>query len=143
MKSKTNKSSRASLGHHAYICIPTGWFFFLWKVSMKPIEIIKKTIKACGLVIQEGEDGFACQIGRLKIIASWGGGWDHVSISTWSKECPNWQQMCFVKDIFWNDDEWVVQYHPAKSDYVNRTPNCLHLWKPQNEQLPKPPHNFV
>jgi hypothetical protein len=110
---------------------------------MKSIKQIYKTIKSAGKIIMDGEDGFACQVRTLKIIASWGGGWDHVSVSTWTKNCPTWKEMCFVKDLFWNDNEVVVQYHPAKKDYINNCDNCLHLWKPQSFELPTPPTIFV
>jgi hypothetical protein len=33
----------------------------------------------------------------------------------------------------------VIQYHPSKDRYVNTNENCLHLWKPINEDLPTPP----
>jgi hypothetical protein len=67
---------------------------------------------------------------RLTIIASDGldSGWEHVSVST-GRRVPNWREMCFVKSLFWGDDEWVVQFHPAASDYVNNCSRCLHLWK--------------
>lgn len=64
-------------------------------------------------------------------------GWEHVSVST-KRRVPNWQEMCFVKDLFWNDEECVIQYHPPKSEYVNAHPYCLHLWRPVNEALPRP-----
>lgn len=64
--------------------------------------------------------------------------WEHVSISTHNR-CPNWEEMCFVKELFWDDEETVVQYHPAKSNYINRHPYCLHLWKPVLAVLPLPP----
>jgi hypothetical protein len=56
-------------------------------------------------------------------------GWEHVSISTrWRP--PNWQQMCFTKDLFWEPDECVVQFHPPKSEYVNNHPHCLQIsWR--------------
>jgi hypothetical protein len=95
------------------------------------------------LIDTDGEDGFACQIKHLRIIASWGGGWEHVSVSTWTKKCPTWEDMCFIKDVFWNDDECVIQYHPARENYINNVSNCLHLWKPQNQEIPIPPKIFV
>lgn len=65
--------------------------------------------------------------------------WDHVSVSLKDKtKTPNWQEMCFVKDLFWNNDECVVQFHPPKSDYVNQHQGCLHLWKYSNG-FPTPP----
>lgn len=75
---------------------------------------------------------------KLKIIASDGGGWDHVSISLPTR-CPTWQEMCFVKDLFFDPDETVVQFHPAVSEYVNLHPYCLHLWKDQNQIHDLPP----
>ena len=86
------------------------------------------------------------KIGQLKgsVIWSIGGGWDHVSVSAFKFwYLPSWKEMCIIKDIFFRPDEWVVQYHPAESSYVNRKENCLHLWRPQNEKLPTPPIIFV
>jgi hypothetical protein len=69
-------------------------------------------------------------------------GWEHVSISTrWRP--PNWQEMCFVKDLCWDAEECVVQFHPPRSEYVNNHPNCLHLWKPTKHALPLPPSILV
>jgi hypothetical protein len=56
-------------------------------------------------------------------------GWEHVSVSI-ENRCPVWAEMCFVKDLFWDDEEAVMQLHPPKSTYVNCHPYCLHLWKP-------------
>jgi hypothetical protein len=64
--------------------------------------------------------------------------WEHVSVSLGNR-CPTWDEMCFIKNIFWEEDEVVVQYHPAKKDYVNNSPYCLHLWKPAHTVLPTPP----
>lgn len=75
----------------------------------------------------------------VKVIASDGLGWQHVSVSIdGSKNEPSWNLMCKIKDLFWNDNDWVVQFHPAKSEYVNNHPGCLHLWKPTGVELPKP-----
>jgi hypothetical protein len=56
-------------------------------------------------------------------------GWEHVSVSVAGNRPPNWQEMCWVKDQFWGDEETVLQFHPKKSEYVNCHPNCLHLWR--------------
>jgi hypothetical protein len=64
-------------------------------------------------------------------------GWEHVSVSC-NNRTPNWAEMCFVKDLFWRDDECAVQYHPPKSEYVNHHPYCLHLWRPLDGTLPIP-----
>lgn len=78
----------------------------------------------------------------FNIIFSFGGGWDHVSVSRRDR-CCTWEEMCQIKDIFFNENECVVQYHPPKSEYVNRHPYCLHLWKPQNITIPLPPKEMV
>lgn len=77
-------------------------------------------------------------------LASDGGGWEHVSISiAQEKRCPTWEEMCYIKNIFWSEDEVVVEYHPAKSDYISNHPYCLHLWKPIGIALPVPPSEMV
>jgi hypothetical protein len=70
--------------------------------------------------------------------------WEHVSVSL-ANRTPTWEEMCWVKDLFWSDDEVVVQYHPAKRDYVNCHPHCLHLWRPtrHKDKLPLPPPILV
>jgi hypothetical protein len=82
---------------------------------------------------------------ELKIIASGAHpiseGWEHVSISC-PNRCPNWIEMCFVKDLFWQAEECVIQFHPPKSEYINCHPYCLHLWKPPFE-LPLPPSILI
>lgn len=80
---------------------------------------------------------------NLAVIASDGDGWEHVSVSL-PNRCPNWPEMCFIKNLFWNDDEVVVQIHPAKSDYVNNHPYCLHLWKCKKDNwIELPPSEMV
>lgn len=75
---------------------------------------------------------------RLLVLASDGAGWDHVSISLKTR-CPNWPEMCQIKDLFFHDHETVVQFHPKKSEYVNNHPYCLHLWRNQTEEHALPP----
>jgi hypothetical protein len=65
--------------------------------------------------------------------------WQHVSVSIeGDHRCPRWSLMCKIKDLFWNDEDVVVQFHPAKKEYVNFHPGCLHLWRPLAEKLPTP-----
>lgn len=80
---------------------------------------------------------------ELRCMISNGLSWEHVSVTVSHKKkeatrCPTWEEMCFIKNIFWGEDEVVVQYHPAKSDYVSMHPFCLHLWKPIGIALPTP-----
>lgn len=78
----------------------------------------------------------------VAIVASWGGGWEHVSVSL-ARRCPTWEEMCMIKDIFWGEEECVVEYHPPRSQYVNRHPYCLHLWKKIGEEFETPPKEYV
>lgn len=89
--------------------------------------------------------------GKLFCIASDGlndpkhrGGFEHVSVSTHKQEkCPTWEMMCFVKDLFWGEEETVIQYHPPKSEYVNFHPFVLHLWKPVGVDIETPPMYLI
>lgn len=80
-------------------------------------------------------------------IVSDGEGWEHVSVSirigAHKTKTPTWDEMCYVKDMFWGDDDVVVQYHPKKSEYVNNHPNVLHLWRPCDTDLLRPPPILV
>lgn len=72
------------------------------------------------------------------VIASDGEGWEHVSVSLNKNRTPTWKQMCIVKDIFWDKEDCVIQYHPPESEYVNNHPYVLHLWRPIGVILPMP-----
>jgi hypothetical protein len=85
----------------------------------------------------------------LKIISSGGDltddlgpGWEHVSVST-RRRCPNWIEMCFVKALFWDAEECVIQFHPPESEYVNNSPFVLHLWRHKTLEFPRPPALMV
>lgn len=63
-------------------------------------------------------------------------GWEHVSVAPRHKyNIPSWDDMCVLKDVFFDDEEEVYQIHPPKSKYVNISENCLHLWKPKGINL--------
>lgn len=68
--------------------------------------------------------------------------WEHVSVSL-KNRIPNWKEMCFVKSLFWDDEDCVMQFHPAKSNYVNLHERVLHLWRPNKKEIPMPPLVFV
>ena len=71
-------------------------------------------------------------------------GWEHVSVSVRGKSrCPTWAQMCYVKSLFWADEETVVQFHPKESEYVNQHPYVLHLWKQLEKEYELPPQETV
>jgi len=112
---------------------------------MKNIEELRQTPNL--LIRDTGEDGGRGEIwwgGSNKpygsVIWSFGGGWEHVSVTPYNRRhTPTWDEMCRLKGMFFWEDEVVVQYHPAKSDYINNVQNCLHLWRPLNEVMPTPP----
>jgi len=86
--------------------------------------------------VSRDEDGFCglfripSNSGVIRCVASDGGGWQHVSVSIeFDQRPPRWEVMCSVKDLFFDDEDWVVQFHPPKSQYVNHHPACLHLWR--------------
>lgn len=80
--------------------------------------------------------------GRIRVIASDGMFWEHVSVSFESRT-PSWEEMCKVKSIFWDDDDCVIQYHPPKSESINFAKHCLHLWRPTESPIPLPPSWMV
>ncbi len=75
-------------------------------------------------------------------ICSSGEGWEHVSVST-PVRTPTWNEMCQIKDLFWDEEDCVVQYHPPRSEYVDNHPFCLHLWRMIGAELPRPPSIMV
>jgi len=78
----------------------------------------------------------------MHVIASNGGDWDHVSVSRLNR-CPNWTEMEFVKRRFFKDDETAMQLHVPPSDHINKHEHCLHLWRPQKLEIPRPPSMMV
>jgi hypothetical protein len=68
-----------------------------------------------------------------------GFGWDHVSMSLAVNRCPTWAEMCELKELFFEPDAWVLQFHPPVSENINNHEYCLHLWHPQRDEIPTPP----
>lgn len=97
---------------------------------------------------------------HLVLIASDGGEWEHVSVHAHrirpgevvtslrpvrvpQLRTPTWKEMAYVKALYWDDEDTVVQFHPRKSEYVNNHPHVLHLWRPTDSEIPCPPVEFV
>jgi len=80
--------------------------------------------------------------GEMRIIASSEEGWDHVSVSR-KNRCPNWPEMEHVKRLFLRDNECAMQLHVPTSDHINVHPNCLHIWRPHDVEIPRPPSIMV
>ena len=81
----------------------------------------------------------------LCMIASDGGGWEHVSVHIVKRPsmAPTWDEMCFVKDLFWGDEDVVLQIHPRKAEHVNFHKGTLHLWRSTEHEFVTPPSSFV
>jgi len=80
--------------------------------------------------------------GQLQVIISDGMDWEHVSVSNPTR-CPTWEEMCFIKDMFWDPDDCVVQFHPPRSNYVNNHKYCLHMWRRCGINFETPPMIMV
>ena len=61
--------------------------------------------------------------------------WEHVSVSL-KNRLPTWQELKFIKMLFWDPEDEVLQFFPPQSEYINVHKNCLHLWRPINVDLP-------
>lgn len=78
-------------------------------------------------------------------------GWEHVSVSLKVRldsgeivdRLPTWDMMTVAKNLFWDAEECVLQFHPPASEYVNRHEFVLHLWRQLGRNHPTPPKILV
>lgn len=115
---------------------------------MKTVNVILDSKRIYSEGLEFSQDGFKgyIEINRvvMTFVASWGGGWDHVSVAPIkSRITPDWDMMCKVKQIFFEPDEAVIQVHPPENEYVNNKLNCLHLWRCRYKDMVLPPSCFV
>ncbi len=68
--------------------------------------------------------------------------WEHVSVSR-RRRTPNWTEMCQIKELFFLDTETAMQLHVPTAEHINDHPYCLHLWRPTNQTIPRPPFYTV
>lgn len=78
----------------------------------------------------------------LRCVVSDQMGWGHVSVSL-PHRCPTWDEMSFIKGVFWREDECAMQLHPPQNKHINFHPHCLHIWRPVEGTIPQPPKEFV
>lgn len=72
--------------------------------------------------------------------------WEHVSVHAREgdrQRTPTWDEMCAIKALFWDAEDCVIQFHPPRSQYVNRHQHCLHLWRSLNYRQAMPPKVLV
>lgn len=84
----------------------------------------------------------------LRVIASSGADqekpyrFDHVSVSL-SSRTPTWEEMDYVKRLFFHPEEVCYQLHPAETEHINNHPYCLHIWRSLDDKIPLPPADTV
>ncbi len=78
----------------------------------------------------------------MHIIASDGGGWDHVSVSC-DKRVPTYYELQKIRRLFWDREDIVVAFHLSDKDNINIHEHCLHLWRKQEGMLELPPTIMV
>ncbi len=64
--------------------------------------------------------------------------WEHLSVSTSKRFLTN-EEIHFIKDIFFNDDEIVIQIYSKNNIVKSKKNYCIHLWKLKTEDIPLPP----
>jgi hypothetical protein len=72
--------------------------------------------------------------------------WEHVSVRVVEGKrgrVPTWAEMCQARDLFFEPTECVMQLHPPHANYLNIHPDVLHLWRPTQSAIPRPPQDCV
>lgn len=69
--------------------------------------------------------------------------WEHVSVSVAGHPnlTPSWEEMDFVRHLFWRGDECILQFHPPTDKHISMA-EVLHLWKPPYP-TPLPPASTI
>jgi hypothetical protein len=117
-------------------------------MKSKPSKLAEQWRLHAGQLASDRSDGnngaFIVPIESHSVLAiiSDGRGWDHVSVST-KDRCPTWEEMCFVKKLFFRNDETVIQLHPPSRLYIDHQRHTLHLWRHQKSEVALPPLNMI
>ena len=61
--------------------------------------------------------------------------WEHVSVGL-KNRLPTCAELQFVKTLFWDPEDEVIQFFMPQSKCVKLYNNCVHLWRPTNINLP-------
>lgn len=100
---------------------------------MKTFEKIEKSGRLREIITVCGSYAAIIRLpdsGTASVVWDTNDGYEHVSVSPKHKfRTPTWEDMCFLKDVFFDDEEECYQIHPPKSRYVNLCKNCLHIWR--------------
>ena len=85
---------------------------------------------------------------QFNVLANNGKEWEHVTVTvslagSRPTFLPTWNDMCFIKNLFWDEEETAMQLHPPKSEYVNNHPFALHLWGRKQKDIPLPASEMI
>ena len=73
--------------------------------------------------------------------------WEHVSVKvadiSGSTRTPGWDEMEWIKSLFWPEGEVAVQFHVNGEKKVNVHPHVLHIWRNSKSPFQLPPQIFV
>ena len=86
------------------------------------------------VIASDGKDWAECALE--------GEAWEHVSVSC-QRRTPTWAEMEFVRDLFWEPGETVLQFSVPREQHINQHDHCLHLWRPTQTVIPLPPRATV
>jgi len=106
--------------------------------DLRVLEVYRHIHPSLGDSSMDPECGYFVLPNGLRVIASAGMGWDHVSCS-FASRTPTWDEMDEARCLFFSDDETVVQIHPPRAKHINHMTHCLHLWRPHEGEIPLPP----
>ena len=104
--------------------------------GMNGFFLVKRKGERLKIMVSDGSEGDWEEAGFT------GEPWEHVSVSL-QHRCPSWNEMEYVKRLFWEPWETVMQIHPSLPEYVDCCSTCLHLWKPTRTKIPTPPRETL
>lgn len=91
-----------------------------------------------------------CSDGKPELQSGFGSGWDHVSAHCRSvrkktpvMHTPTWEDMEYLRSLFFEDDETVMQLSVPRTEHINIHNHVLHLWRPLECAIPMPPAVLV
>jgi len=93
-------------------------------------------------IVHITNDEIVFKMGHLAVIATSSFAWDHVSVSCRDR-VPRYAEMKAVKRLCFKVDEWAMELHAPPRKHINNHENVLHLWRPQNVDIPIPPAELV
>jgi len=113
--------------------------------DLRTLDLFRDRASAQRIYGWEGDE--TCGVFRIRspidgadlvVIASSEDEWDHVSVSR-PNRTPNWPEMSHVFRLFFREDEEAFELHVPARDHINFHSTTLHLWRPRNEKIPRPP----